>query len=132
MSERGLLIIEDEPAHARILEKMLRRNQMTNPIIILKSAREALDYLQGQGEHAHRMLAEKNVMIVDLNMPGISGFEFLEAVDKLAEHKAIPRVIVSTSDEPQDVTRSKSFVHLAYLVKPLDYVQLAAIIRALD
>jgi CheY-like chemotaxis protein len=132
MSERAVLIIEDDPAHARILEKMLRRNQMTNPIIILKSAREALDYLQGQGEHTHRTLAEKNVMIVDLNMPGITGFEFLDAVDKLPEHKSIPRIIVSTSDEPQDVARSKAFTHLAYMIKPLDYTQLAAMIRALD
>jgi CheY-like chemotaxis protein len=132
MNERTILVVEDEPAHARILEKSLRRLGLIQPIVTLPNAAKALAYLQASGEYADQARPERLLLILDLNLPGINGFDFLTTLDTLSELREIPRILVSTSDEPADLARSRDFVHLAYLVKPLDYARIAEIIRAVD
>jgi CheY-like chemotaxis protein len=131
MSSRTIVIIEDDPAHARIIERMMTRLGLTNPLLRCASGNEALEFfgnLLGNGQ----VSSNGYVLLIDINLPGLTGFQVMEKLDANATLKGIPRIIISTSDEPYDVRQSEKFAHLAYLIKPLDYARIVELIKALD
>jgi CheY-like chemotaxis protein len=71
-------------------------------------------------------------LYLDINLPGLTGFQVMERLDANPSLCAIPRIIISTSDDPQDMRAAAKLNHLAYLVKPLDYKQMLTLIVGLN
>lgn len=126
MAVKRILLVDDDAGHAYLAMRRLKANKDYD-IQWASSGQEALDILyksEATGNLPH-------LVLLDLNMPGLNGFDVMQHLDADPELKAIPRIIVSTSDEPEDLIKSADYGHAGYIVKPIDYMALSLRIHKL-
>ena len=117
LKRRHILLVDDDAGHAYLTQRNLQRFSLDMDIEWVGSGSEALSTL----EEAQSKNQLPDLILLDLNMPGLSGFDVLENLDKDEQLKAIPRFIISTSDEPDDMKKSEHFGYVEYVIKPIDY-----------
>jgi CheY-like chemotaxis protein len=126
-----IVMIEDDEGHARLIEKNIRRAGVLNDIMPFADGISALSYLfgaDGSGAvHAGRAL----LILLDLNLPDMSGVEILRRL-KANEHlRRAPVVILTTTDDEREVQRCYDLGCNVYITKPVDYEKFAHSIRQL-
>jgi CheY-like chemotaxis protein len=125
-----ILIAEDDNDYAFFLERAFRVIGLKNPIRILPDGAEVVAYLAGEGEYADRhQFPLPSVVFTDLKMPRSSGFEVLEWMQKNPDCGVIPRIVLSSSDNEQDIARAYDLGAHAYLAKPGRLPDLESILR---
>lgn len=122
--EVSILIVEDDPGHARLLEIAIRRLGLDNPLVKIARGDEAMRYLGLQG-HAPAAAAEPPLVLLDLNLPGKSGFEVLRALRAEEAHRH-PVIVMTSSDDVEDRRRCHEIGCDDYLIKPPDEDELVA------
>ncbi len=127
--EVTILLVEDDPGHARLIEKNLRRSNITNEIVTLTDGQQAVDYLFAQGAYAGRKRPSPLLVLLDLNMPVLDGYQVLERMKANEDTKRIPVVILTTTDDAREVERCYNLGCNVYITKPVDYDQFAEAIR---
>ena len=120
-----ILLAEDDPGHARLIEKNLRRSNITNEIIHVSDGQQAIDYLFGD-ECAPSLL-----VLLDLNMPVLDGYQVLERIKANEKTKHIPVVILTTTDDTREVSRCYDLGCNVYVTKPVSYGHFSEAIRKL-
>jgi len=100
-----ILIVDDNYGHARLIIKNLKRSGLKNNIVHLDNGRRALDYLFGEGEFEGEEHIRDIVLILDLNMPVMDGYQVLKFMrsDKRTRH--IPVIVLSTTDDKNEISR---------------------------
>jgi CheY-like chemotaxis protein len=131
MQEVTILLVEDDAGHARLIEKNLRRSNITNDIITVSDGQQALDYLSSEGQYAGSECASPLLMLLDLNMPVLDGYQVLERMKADERTKRIPVVILTTTDDTREVSRCYDLGCSVYVTKPVDYQQFSEAIRKL-
>ena len=126
-----ILLVEDDPGHTRLIEKNLRRANIKNEIAFATNGQEALDYLFCEGEYANNNHASHLLMLLDLNMPVLDGYQVLERMKADERTKRIPVIILTTTDDPREVSRCYELGCNVYITKPVDYEQFSEAIRKL-
>jgi CheY-like chemotaxis protein len=126
-----ILLVEDDPGHTRLIEKNLRRANIKNEIAFATNGQEALDYLFCEGEYANNKHPSHLLVLLDLNMPVLDGYQVLERMKKDERTKRIPVVILTTTDDSREVTRCYELGCNVYITKPVDYEQFCDAIRKL-
>jgi CheY-like chemotaxis protein len=126
-----ILIVEDEPAHAELIETKLRRGGLGNPIVHLPDGQAALDCLRSQGSYADRDRDASLLMLLDLNMPGVDGAQVLAEVKADAALRKIPVIVLTSTDDPGEVESAYDLGCNAYVTKPVPYDQFVGTIRSL-
>jgi len=127
-----ILVVEDDPGHARLIERNLRYSNIANEIVKLGNGQEALDYLFGEGEYAGADHSAPVLVLLDLNLPVLDGFQVLERLRADQRTKHIPVIMVTSSDDDQDVARCYELGCNGFLTKPVvDYEQFSEAIRKL-
>jgi CheY-like chemotaxis protein len=126
-----ILLAEDDPGHARLIEKNLRRANIKNEIIFAPNGQEAIDYLFSEGEYAGKEPPSHLLVLLDLNMPVLDGYQVLERMKRDERTKSIPVIILTTTDDPREVTRCYELGCNVYITKPVDYEQFADAMRKL-
>ena len=126
-----ILLVEDDPGHARLIEKNLRRANVTNEIAFATNGQEALDFLFCEGEYAKKKRASQMLVLLDLNMPVLDGYQVLERMKADKRTKRIPVIILTTTDDPREVSRCYELGCNVYITKPVDYEQFAEAMRKL-
>jgi CheY-like chemotaxis protein len=126
-----ILLAEDDPGHTRLIEKNLRRANIKNEIAFATNGQEALDYLFCEGEHANNKRASHLLVLLDLNMPVLDGYQVLERMKNDERTKRIPVVVLTTTDDPREVSRCYELGCNVYISKPVDYEQFSEAIRKL-
>lgn len=125
-----LLLVEDDPGHARLIERNLRRAHLPYDIVVLRDGPAALEYLlQTRGERGAR--PQPCLVLLDLNLPGCSGVEVLTRLKSDARTKHIPVIILTTTDDPHEIEQCYALGCNAYLTKPIEYEQFVEVIRQL-
>lgn len=125
----AILLIEDDPGHARLVEISLRRLGIKNPVVKLQRGDEAMRYLGLKGNVATVQHAAPPLVLLDLNLPGNSGFEVLAAL-RAEESRRHPVIIMTSSDDLQDRRRCADLGCDDYLVKPPEEDELSgALVR---
>ena len=127
--EVTILLVEDDPGHARLIEKNLRRSNINNEIVMLTDGQQAVDYLFAQGQYGGRKRPSPLLVLLDLNMPVLDGYQVLERMKASEETKRIPVVILTTTDDAREVERCYNLGCNVYITKPVDYEQFAEAIR---
>ena len=114
---KPILLVEDDRLDVMAVRRVLRELHVSNELVHAEDGSEALAYLRG----GHSQMP--CVILLDINMPKMNGFEFLEAlrIDDALKH--IPVVMVSTSPERQDIARSFELGATAYIVKCPEYTE---------
>ncbi len=128
MNGKPILLVEDHPDDEFLTLHTLRKNHIEN-VIVTHEAKEALSYLFEPEETPPCGIPR--LIMLDLRLPKMDGFEFLEAVRADERTRNIPVVILSSSYQTKDVERCRDLGVVAYLNKPLDSKKLAKAISAL-
>lgn len=124
------MIVEDEPTDALLLLKALQSHLADARIEHASTGAAALNYLTGCEEYANRHAGQlPQLILMDLKLPGISGFELLARVKSIDNLKEIPVVILTSSNESKDVRRAFATGANSYLVKPNSFSDLSALAR---
>jgi CheY-like chemotaxis protein len=125
MQEVTILLVEDDPGHARLIEKNLRRSKISNEIVKVGDGQQALDYVS-RDEHPSPLL-----VLLDLNLPVLDGYQVLERMKADERTRRIPVVILTTTDDRREVSRCYDLGCSVYVTKPVDYQQFSEAIRKL-
>lgn len=126
-----IVMIEDDLGHATLIEKNLRRAGIMNEIIHIDNGRQAMDYFQRKGEYADKDPEECMLVLLDLNLPEVDGFEILAQLKSKDETRTIPIIILTTTDNPREVERAYELGCNIYVTKPVVYENFAESIRKL-
>ena len=126
-----IIMIEDDEGHARLIERNIRRSGVNNEIIPFTSGTAALNYLFGKdGAGAYRK-GEALLILLDLNLPDMTGIEILRRVKEDRNLKCAPVVVLTTTDDSQDIKRCYELGCNVYITKPVNYESFANAIRQL-
>jgi chemotaxis family two-component system response regulator Rcp1 len=125
-----ILLVEDNPGDTRLIQEALKDSKIYNTLNTVEDGRAALEYLQKKGEYAKA--STPDLILLDLDLPHISGREVLEQIkaDKKLLH--IPVVILTVSPSEQDVLNSYDMHVNAYIKKPLDLDQFVRVIGTIE
>lgn len=123
VQEVAILLVEDDPGHTRLIEKNLRRSNITNEIITVSDGQQALDYLFGEGEYARDERPSSLLVLLDLDMPVLDGYQVLQRMKADERTKRIPVIILTTTDDAREVSRCYDLGCNVYVTKPVDYEQ---------
>ena len=125
-----ILLVEDEPAGARLTLETLRSFRARNRITVATDGTEAMAYLRREGPHAGAR--RPDLIILDLNMPRMNGHEVLAAVKSDPALRRIPVVVLTTSTSDDDIRESYDRHANCYVTKPADLRQFAATMQRLE
>jgi len=132
LSNKMILLVEDNPDDEALAIRALRRNHISNEIVVARDGMEALDYLFGTGIHAGRDINIKpTVILLDLKLPRIDGMEVLRRLREDKRTSLLPVVVLTTSSQEQDLLNSYSLGCNSYIRKPVDFVQFTEAVRQL-
>jgi CheY-like chemotaxis protein len=127
-----ILLVEDNPDDEALAIRALKRNHISNEIVVAHDGVEALDYLFGTGVHAGRDIRVKpTVILLDLKLPRVDGIEVLRRLREDERTSLLPVVVLTTSNEEQDLLDSYSQGCNSYIRKPVDFIQFSEAIRQL-
>lgn len=126
-----IVIVEDDAGHARLIEKNIRRCNITNHIKILKDGQEAADYLFCEGDYAACTHPAPLLVLLDLNLPKIQGLKILERIKTEPRTRSTPVVVLTSTDDKREVDRCYDLGCNVFVTKPLDYDQFSEAIRKL-
>ena len=130
-----ILLVEDNPGHARLIEKNLRRSAISNEIVVLDNGQKAVDYLLGNGKPGKASLSNGHappfLLLLDLNLPVLDGYEVLKLIKKDERTRHIPVIVLTTTDNPNEISRCYELGCNVYITKPVDYDKFSKAIRNL-
>jgi CheY-like chemotaxis protein len=106
-----------------LIEKNLRRSNITNEIITVSDGQQALDCLFGEGEYVGKERPSPLLVLLDLNLPVLDGYQVLQGMKTDERTKRIPVIILTTTDDAREVTRCYELGCNVYVTKPVDYEQ---------
>ncbi|OKH41304.1 two-component system response regulator [Calothrix sp. HK-06] len=131
-SNKSILLVEDNPDDEALAIRALKRHHIGNEIVVAHDGVEALDYLFGTGIYKGRDINIKpTVILLDLKLPRIDGLEVLRRLREDERTKLLPVVVLTTSNEEQDLLNSYSLGCNSYIRKPVDFMQFSDAIRQL-
>lgn len=132
MSNRSILLVEDNPDDVALTLRALKKNNIANEVVVANDGVEALDYLFGTGAYAGRDVSKiPEVVLLDLKLPRIDGLEVLERLRSDERTKIAPVVVLTSSKEEQDLVRSYKLGANSYIRKPVDFIQFSEAVRQL-
>jgi CheY-like chemotaxis protein len=131
-SERplGVLLVEDDPGDVLIAREALRAGGLNTQLNVVSDGVEALAYLRREDRYAEA--ARPDLILLDLNLPRMSGHEVLAEVKSDETLRRIPVVVLSTSQSSDDVVRSYDLHANVYVPKPVDFHEFTEVVRQID
>jgi CheY-like chemotaxis protein len=127
---KPILLAEDFEDDARIIQYVLKKAQVTNPIIVVPDGAEAIAYLKGEGFYADRVkFPLPSVLLLDLKMPKRNGFEVLEWCKAQPHLKNMLVVVLSGYQELESVNRAYALGAHSFLVKPCNVEDIANLMK---
>jgi CheY-like chemotaxis protein len=116
-----ILLAEDDPGHALLIEKNLRRAGINSKIITVTDGQTAVDILLKRDGFQDITLSGPLLVLLDLNLPVMDGYEVLKAVKQHTHAKRIPIIVLTTTDNPGEVAKCYDLGCNAYITKPVEY-----------
>lgn len=129
--EVTIVMIEDDEGHARLIERNIRRAGVNNEIMPFTDGNSALDFILGTARDGAVSEDRYLLILLDLNLPDMSGTEILELVKNNQYTKRLPVVILTTTDDEREIQRCYDLGANVYITKPVDYDNFANAIRQL-
>ena len=132
MSEKTILLVEDNPDDVELTIRALKKNNIANRIAVVRDGEEALDYLTATGRYADRLAVDlPQLVLLDLKLPKIGGIDVLRAIRANPMTKLLPVVVLTSSSEEPDIVTSYQLGANSYVRKPVDFNQFLEAVRLL-
>jgi two-component system response regulator len=120
--DKVILLVDDDPNDVELTRRAFRNDPLGNKLVVVRNGVDALDYLRGTGSHAGRDPADlPQVVLLDLNLPGIDGFEVLRRIRADDRFRRLPVVILTSSNEDSDKLAGYGLGANSYVRKPVDF-----------
>jgi DNA-binding response OmpR family regulator len=126
-----IVMIEDDEGHARLIERNIRRSGVNNEIMPFSDGTSAVNYLLGKDGSGLAHKGHALLILLDLNLPDMSGIEILREVKENKYLKSTPVVVLTTTDDSQEIKRCYELGCNVYITKPVNYESFAHAIRQL-
>jgi CheY-like chemotaxis protein len=125
-----ILLVEDNPGDVRLTRESLYDAKVHNNMIVAGDGLEAMACLRREGRYANA--ARPDLILLDLNLPQMNGFEVLDSIKEDPDLKRIPVVVLTTSQAEQDIIRSYNLYANAFVTKPVDLEQFIQVIKSIE
>jgi CheY-like chemotaxis protein len=126
-----IVMIEDDEGHARLIEKNIRRAGVNNEIVPFVDGSSALAYLLGPDGAGEANAGRHLMVLLDLNLPDMSGAEILATIKSNIHLKRSPVVVLTTTDDAGEIQRCYDLGANVYMTKPVNYEGFANAVRQL-
>ncbi len=124
-----ILLVEDNPADIRLTKEAIRESKIANNLNIVKDGVDAIDFLKNKGKYSNA--TRPDLILLDLNLPKINGFEVLNKIKQDSDLKRIPVVILTISDNHEDLLRAYDLYANCYVNKPMDITEFYKIVKSI-
>lgn len=139
MPTKSILLVEDNPDDRELMKLAFAQGEVTHNLIVVSDGIEALDYLQRQASHNNAetigdlsLAGMPSLIMLDLNLPKINGIEVLRRIRASPPMRLLPVVIISSSNEPQDLIDSYINGCNSYIRKPIHFTQLQNFVKEIS
>src|SRR3979411_506823 len=126
-----ILMVEDDPKDVELTLTALEEYNLANEVIVTHDGEQALDYLYCRGEYQMRSSGNPAVMLLDLKLPKVDGFEVVKQIEADGDLRMIPVVVLTSAKEEKDMVASYKLGVNAYVVKPVDFHEFVNAIKEL-
>lgn len=131
MELKRILLVEDSLNDIELILTSLAENNLGNEVVVVRDGEEALDYLYRRGVFRLRREGNPVVVMLDLKLPKVDGFEVLGRLKSEPNLRVVPVVVLTSSREERDLTRCYELGTNAYVVKPIDFHEFVDAIKNL-
>ena len=122
VTPRVILLVEDNPSDVDLTKRAFEKKHLANSLVIARDGQDALDYLFGVGAHAGRNVADVPACILlDLKLPKVDGVTVLQTIKNDERTRMIPTIVLTSSNEPQDIKACYGLGTNRYIRKPVDF-----------
>lgn len=125
-----ILLIEDNPRDITLFQEAFDNGNTTNDIHVVRDGVEALDYMFKRGKHVNVMTPD--IVFLDISMPKKNGIEVLQAIKADKELRMVPVIMLSTSNNKEDIVRAYKNYANSYIIKPIDFNKFVEIIKTVE
>lgn len=130
---RAILLVEDNPADIKITQRALRESGIPAELLVVRDGQEAVEYLLREGPHAtDPAWRNPDLILLDLNLPRLTGREVLERIRATPALKAVPVVVLTTSRRLEDVQEVYSAGANTYIEKPQDFNRFVEVLQTIQ
>jgi CheY-like chemotaxis protein len=129
IDEMVILVVEDDAGHARLIQKNLARLGLDHRIHRFEDGQEILDFLHFSGPGPHRAADIPYLMLLDIRLPRVDGLEVLRQVKTHEELQPMPVIMLTTSENPQEIDYCYRMGCGGYIVKPIRFDEFSAMIE---
>lgn len=126
-----IIMVEDDEGHARLIERNIRRSGVNNEIMPFTDGTSAINYLFGSDGTGSVHKGKAFLVLLDLNLPDMSGIDILRRIKENAFLKKTPVVVLTTTDDSQEIKHCYELGCSVYITKPVNYESFANAVRQL-
>jgi len=126
-----ILLVEDDLGDQKLITVSLKNQKLGNEVRIAGSGEEAMDYLYQRGKYSHGT-SRPDLILLDLNMPGMGGKEFLRQIKQDEGLKIIPVVILTSSDSDEDILATYNLHASGYVKKPVKLEDFKHVVKGIN
>jgi two-component system, response regulator len=132
MVDRIILLVEDNPDDEMLTLRALKKNNITNEVVVVRDGAEALDFLFCTGKYADRDPTNMpELVLMDLRLPKVDGVEVLRRIHTDERTSSLPVIVLTSSNADRDIVDSIRYGAIAYMHKPVNLMQLMEAVRQL-
>lgn len=125
-----MLLVEDNEADIRLTQIALKQAKLDNRLHVVRDGEQALDFLNKRGAYVDAV--SPDLVLLDLNLPKVNGAEVLKEIRADKSLKALPVVILTTSDADQDIYESYELHANCYITKPVDLRKFMGVVEMIE
>ncbi|MDE1461908.1 response regulator [Spartinivicinus poritis] len=130
MNSIKILLIEDNPGDVELTREVLEDGRLKNDLQVAMDGEEALDYLFQRGNHENA--STPDIILLDLNLPKVSGREVLQVIKKCPERSRIPVIVLSSSEAARDIQESYCLHANCFVTKPVKFEEFLKVVQMIE
>lgn len=125
----NILLVDDNEDDIYLITRILKKLKVLNELFIVQSGEDAIDFIYHKGKYAESKPPLPGLILLDISMPGLSGFDVLERLKGAPVFKPIPVVMLTTSSREEDILKSYLNGACSYITKPIDFEDLIRVVE---
>ncbi|MBU2600101.1 response regulator [bacterium] len=127
-----ILLVDDGDDDVVITQRAFKKSKLLNNLYIARNGQEALDFIYHEGKYKIEPVPTPGLILLDINMPNMNGFQVLEKLKSDPKHCMIPIIMLTISDRDEDIVRSYKNGAVSYITKPIGFEAFVKIIEQFE